>query len=81
MKIKILGTDCPNCKILEANTKRALEELKINAEVEKVTDLVKIMEYGVMSTPALVVDEKAVSYGRILTLDEVKRFLDKKTVP
>jgi len=75
MKIKILGTGCPNCKILEANTKEALEELKIKANVEKVTDIAKIMEYGVMSTPALVINEKVVSYGRVLSSDEIKKFL------
>jgi len=75
MKIKVLGSGCPNCKILEANTKKALEELKIKADVEKVTDIAKIMEYGVMSTPALVIDKKVVSYGRVLTSEEIKKFL------
>jgi len=75
MKIKILGTGCPNCKMLEANTKKVLEELKIKANVEKVTDIPKIMEYGVMSTPALVINEKVVSYGRVLSSDEIKKFL------
>ena len=75
MKIKVLGSGCPNCKVLEANTKKALEELKIKANVEKVTDIAKIMEYGVMSTPALVVNEKVVSYGRVLSPEEIKKFL------
>ena len=75
MKIKILGSGCLNCKILEANTKKALEELKIKADVEKVTDIAKIMEYGVMSTPALVVNEKVVSYGRLLSPEEIKKLL------
>ena len=75
MKIKILGSGCPNCKVLEANTKRALEELKIKADVEKVTDIARIMEYGVMSTPALVVNEKVVSYGRVLNPEEIKKIL------
>ena len=61
MKIKILGSGCPNCKILEANTKKAIEELKIKADVEKVTDIAKIIEYNLMSTPALVIDDKVVS--------------------
>jgi small redox-active disulfide protein 2 len=78
MKIKILGTGCPNCKVLEANTKKALEELKIKADVEKVTDIVKIMEYGVMSTPALVIDNKVVSYGKVLTSEEIKKLLKGK---
>ena len=75
MKIKILGSGCPNCKVLEANAKKAVKELKIKASIEKVTDIAKIMEYGVMSTPALVVDEKVVSYGRVLSPDEIKKLL------
>lgn len=75
MKIKILGTGCPNCKVLERNTKEAIEDLKLKAEIEKVTDISKIMEYGVMSTPALVVDEKVVSYGKVLSSDEIKKLL------
>ena len=75
MKIKILGSGCPNCKVLEANTKKALEELKIKANVEKITDITKIMEYGVMSMPALVVDEKVVSYGKVLSVEEVKKLV------
>ena len=75
MKIKVLGSGCPNCKILEANTKKAAEEMKIKFTIEKVTDIAKIMEYGVMSTPALVVDEKVVSYGRVLSSEEIKKLL------
>jgi small redox-active disulfide protein 2 len=75
MKIKILGTGCPNCKVLEANTKKAVEELKIKADVEKITDIGEIMSYGIMSTPALVIDDKVVSYGRVLSSDEIKKFL------
>jgi len=75
MQIKVLGSGCPNCKVLEANTKKALEELKIKANVEKVIDIAKIMEYGVMSTPALVVNEKVVSYGRVLSPEEIKKLL------
>ncbi|KHO52022.1 MAG: Redox-active disulfide protein 2 [archaeon GW2011_AR13] len=75
MKIKILGTGCPNCKVLEKNTKDAVEELKIKAEIEKVTDITKIMEYGIMSIPALVIDEKVVSYGKVLSSNEIKKLL------
>ncbi|MFH1585940.1 MAG: thioredoxin family protein [archaeon] len=75
MKIKVLGSGCPNCKILEANTKKALDEMKIKADVEKITDISKIIEYGVMSTPALVIDEKVVSTGRVLTSEEIKKLL------
>ena len=75
MKIKILGSGCPNCKVLEKNTKEAVEDLKLKAEIEKVTDISKIMEYGVMSTPALVIDEKVVSYGKVLSSEEIKKLL------
>ena len=75
MQIKILGSGCPNCKVLEANAKKAVAEMKIKADVEKVTDIAKIIEYGVMSTPALVVNEKVVSYGRVLSSEEIKKFL------
>ncbi len=78
MKIKILGSGCPNCKVLEANTKKALEELKIKADVEKVTDMAKIIEYGVMSTPALVIDEKVISFGRVLSPEEIVKLINKK---
>ena len=57
MNIKILGTGCPNCQKLEANVKKVLEELKLEANVEKITDIMEIMSYGVMGTPALVVNE------------------------
>jgi small redox-active disulfide protein 2 len=77
MKIKILGTGCPNCKKLEANTKQALEELKIESEIEKITEIQDIMSYGVMGTPALVVDEKAEVTGRIPSVEEIKTILSK----
>ncbi|SEF64257.1 small redox-active disulfide protein 2 [Caloramator fervidus] len=75
MVIKILGSGCANCRKLEENTKKALEELQIQAEVVKVEDFKEIMKYGVMRTPALVVDEKVKSYGKVLTVEEVKKIL------
>jgi len=75
MQIKILGSGCPNCKILEANAKKAVEEMKIKASIEKVTDIEKIMGYGVMSTPALIVDEEVISSGRVLSAEEIKKLL------
>ena len=77
MTIKILGTGCPKCKALEHNTREAVAELKISAEVEKVDDIVKIMNYGVMRTPALVIDEKIALSGRVPTVAEVKEILTK----
>lgn len=78
MVIKILGSGCPNCIKLEANTKKAVEELNIEAVIEKVTDMGQIIEYGVMSTPALVIDEQVVSYGVIPGISEIKEMLTKK---
>jgi small redox-active disulfide protein 2 len=77
MKIKILGTGCPNCQKLEQNTKEALKELKIEAEVEKVTDIQDIVSYGVMGTPALVVDEELKVSGRIPDVEEIKTIISK----
>ena len=71
MTIKILGTGCPNCKRLEANTKKAVENLEVDAVVEKVEDIPSIMKYGVMSTPALVIDETVQFMGRVASTDEI----------
>ena len=75
MDIKVLGTGCAKCKNLEKVTNRAVEELGIDATVSKVEDIVKIMEFGVMTTPALVVDGKVVHKGSVPKLDEVKAML------
>jgi len=75
MKIKILGSGCPNCKKLEKNTREAVNELGIEAEIEKVTEIQEIMSYGVMSTPALVVDGEIKSMGRVLKKDDVKKII------
>ena len=77
MSIKILGTGCPNCQKLEANTKQALAELKMDAKTEKITDMGEIMSYGVMSLPGLVVDEKVEVSGRIPDVSEIKAILSK----
>ena len=76
MKIKVLGTGCSKCKQLEENTRKALEETGKKAEIEKVTDLNKIIEAGVMTTPALVIDEKVVCSGSIPTTEEIKKLLE-----
>ncbi|MBX3065703.1 MAG: thioredoxin family protein [Anaerolineae bacterium] len=65
LNIKVLGSGCPNCKRLEAETRTALEEAGIAYDLVKVTDYADIMAYGVMSTPALVINETVVSSGRI----------------
>lgn len=75
MNIKILGTGCANCKNLEKATHQAVAELNLDASVEKVEDIIKIMSYGVMRTPALVVDEKVIMYGRVPSVSEIKEML------
>ncbi|MEM2974585.1 MAG: thioredoxin family protein [Candidatus Micrarchaeia archaeon] len=75
MKIEILGSGCPKCKQLEANARKALEESGKKAEVVKVTKIDKIIEYEVMSTPAIVIDGKVKAYGRIPEVKEIKEWL------
>jgi len=75
MKIEILGTGCPKCKMLEANAKKALEEKGKKAELVKVTDISKIVEYGVMSTPAIVIDGKVKSSGKVADVEEIKKWI------
>ncbi len=75
MVIKILGTGCTNCKKLEENANQAVKELGIDAKVEKVEDFMAIMKYGVMKTPALVVDEQVKSSGKVLSAEEIKKHL------
>ncbi len=77
MKIKVLGTGCPKCKALEKATREAVAETGIEAEVTKVEDIVDIMNHGVMTTPALIVDGKVVSKGRLLTVAEIKSLITK----
>lgn len=75
MIIKVLGSGCAKCQKLEENTKKAVEELGIEAVVEKVGDVKTILSYGVMKTPALVVDEKVKIMGRVATVEEIKKHL------
>ncbi len=77
MEIKILGTGCPKCKTLEKLTREVVEQNGIDATVIKVEDIYQIMKYGVMTTPAMVVDEKVVIKGRIPSLEEIKQVLTK----
>lgn len=74
--IKILGMGCPSCAALEKNVKEALKQLNRTDEVVKINDIKEIMGYGIMSVPALVVDEKVLSYGTALSVDEVKDLLN-----
>ena len=75
MEIKVLGTGCPKCKALEKATRDAVTELGINANIGKEEDIMKIMQYGVMHTPALVIDGKVVISGRLPTAKELKNLL------
>lgn len=75
MKIEILGMGCPKCKQLEANARKALEEAGKKAEVIKVTDMNKIIAYGIMATPAIVIDGKVKASGRIPDSSEIKKWL------
>lgn len=77
MEIKVLGAGCAKCKSLEKVTREAVEELNIEATIEKVEDIQKIMEYGVMFTPALVVDGDVVVKGSVPRLKELKTILKK----
>jgi len=77
-EILVLGGGCSKCHELEANTKEALNELGIDRTVNLVTDPSVIAAYGVMTTPALVVDEKIVSYGKVLKTDEIKMILEEE---
>ena len=81
MEIKVLGTGCARCKSLERTTRKAVEELKLDATVEKVEDIQKIMEYAVMRTPALVINEKVVMSGQVPKVAEIKDLLTKNIQP
>ena len=73
--VKVLGSGCANCNILEEHTRQALEELGMDSAIEHVTDFVAIAAYGVMTTPALVVDGKVLSSGKVLSKEEVLSLL------
>jgi small redox-active disulfide protein 2 len=75
MIIKILGTGCPNCKRTEAIVKEAVAELKIEASIEKVENILEIMKYDIMSTPAVVIDEVVKIKGRVPSIQEIKNLL------
>jgi small redox-active disulfide protein 2 len=77
MEIKILGPGCAKCNTLEKLTRDVVEKNGISATITKVEDIMEIMKYGVMSTPAIVVDEKVVIRGRVPSADEIKQLLTK----
>ncbi len=75
LTIKVLGTGCPNCKRLESETRKAVRDMAIEAKVIKVTDYSEIMEYDILSTPGLVINEKVVSSGKIPAQAEIMTYL------
>jgi small redox-active disulfide protein 2 len=75
MIIKVLGTGCSNCKALEKAAKAAVSELNLSAEVIKEEDIQNIMSYGIMRTPALVINEKIAFYGRVPSVKEIKEII------
>lgn len=77
MNIKVVGTGCDKCDKVYANTLEAVKELGIDAEVEKVEDLMEIVKLGVMSAPSLMIDGKLVSAGKVLKTKEIKKLIQK----
>ncbi len=75
MKIEILGMGCPKCKKLYENAQAAVKELNVQAEVVKVEDIQKIMDYGLMLTPAIAIDGEVKAAGRIPAPDEIKKWI------
>ena len=76
MKIEVLGMGCQKCKVLYDNVQSAVREAGIEAEVVKVEDMDKITDYGVMTTPALVVDGVVKAAGKVSTDEEIKRYIN-----
>ena len=75
MNIKVLGGGCRSCEVLLKATKEAVANKGVDAEVEYITDMEKIMNYGIMSMPALMIDEKVVSVGKVLKVKDVEKLL------
>lgn len=77
MEIKVLGSGCSNCKALEKSVINALAEMDFSANVEKVEDIVKIMSYGILRTPGLVINGEVVVSGRVPSVKEIKEIIEK----
>jgi len=80
MKIEVYGTGCAKCRRLEENVRKAVRDLGVRAEVVKVDDIMKIVNRGIMITPALFIDNEEVSAGRVPDVDEIKRILSSRKV-
>ena len=76
MKIQVLGSGCPKCRQLAENARAAAEQLGVAFELEKITDINEMIRFGVMVTPALAVDGKVRSAGKVLSVDEIKTLLN-----
>ena len=77
INLKVLGTGCSKCKALEKVTTEVVKESNFDADIQKVEDIVQIMNYGVMTTPALVINEKVVFSGRVPSKSEIKSYIEK----
>lgn len=77
MQIKVMGTGCRKCKALLAATEEAVKNSGVQAEIEYVTDMIKIAETGLMSTPGLIIDDKIVSSGKVLEAQAVAELIEK----
>ena len=75
MEIKVLGTGCPKCKTLEKSTREVIAQMGIEADISKEEDIMKIMEYGIMHTPGLVINGKVVVSGRLPSSKEIEQFI------
>lgn len=75
MNIKILGTGCANCQKLKKTVNEVIQELGVNADVEEVKDMKKIMQYPILATPGLVINEKLITYGKVPSKAEVTTFI------
>jgi len=77
MEIKVLGPGCKKCNTLAKATQEAVNELGIEANITKIDDMLKILAYGVLNTPALVINEKLVLSGKLASVEEIKEFIQK----
>ena len=75
MNIKILGPGCARCHALDKAVREVVQEMNIDAEIDYVKDMVKILEYPILTTPGLVIDEKVVSSGKVLSKEDVSKFI------
>lgn len=78
MKIQILGTGCPKCKQLTEHAERAVDELGFECEIEKVTEMDKILSFGILMTPGLALDGEVLSSGKLLSVEKIKEILNAK---